>query len=232
MLIAASDVDFSRLSCLLLRSENPRLDYMRALNWLQATTGFERRGTCGVAVDADIHLTAVLSSDIELGGASRIGANVCIEGLVSVGALSEIAAGACIGQAGFGFERDALGIPHRFPQLGGVIVGSECYIGANTTIARGALADTVIGDHVKIDDRVYIAHHCVIGDRTLVAGGATICGGVVVGADVWIGAGSMIKQGVSVGEGAVVGIGAVVIRDVAAGDTVAGNPARVIQSSR
>lgn len=138
--------------------------------------------------------------------------------------------GAVIGKPGFGFERDLDGTPIRFPHFGGVVLGNNVEVGANTVISRGVFEDTEIGDSTKIDDLVYIAHNCKIGENVMIAGNATLCGGVQVGDSAWIGAGASVKQNIKVGDGAIVGMGAVVTRNVSPGSTVAGNPARTIES--
>jgi len=89
-----------------------------------------------------------------------------------------------------------------------VIIGDNVEIGSLNAIARGTLEDTVIGDNVKTDDHVFIAHNVEVGDNTLIIAGAEVSGGV------------------KIGDGAVVGMGAVVTKSVKAGAVVMGNPAR------
>jgi UDP-3-O-[3-hydroxymyristoyl] glucosamine N-acyltransferase len=88
--------------------------------------------------------------------------------------------GAVIGADGFGlaFERD-----HwiKVPQLGGVVIGDDCEIGANTTIDRGALGDTVLGDDVRLDNQIQIAHNVAIGSHTAMAGCSAIAGSTTIG---------------------------------------------------
>ncbi len=137
--------------------------------------------------------------------------------------------GAVIGYEGFGFERHPDGTPFRIPHIGHVILGDNVEIGANTVIARGTVDDTVIGNNVKIDDCVFIAHNCRIGDNTLIVAGAVICGSVTIGKNCFIGAGCRIKEKVIIGDGATVGIGAVVIKDVQTGAIVAGMKAQPLE---
>jgi len=211
-----------------LISDNPRLGFMRALELLRAEVGFKSFGAVAKSASATIHETACIGSEVSIADHVEIGAFAELAGPVVINRETIIASGAKLGQQGFGYERSESNVPEHFLHLGGVVIGEHCYIGANTTIARGVLENTVLGDNVKVDDGVYIAHHCHIGARTMIAGGALLCGGVVIGEDAWIGAGSMIRQGVNIGDGAVVGMGAVVISDVEAGVTVAGNPAKVL----
>ena len=136
-----------------------------------------------------------------------------------------------IGTQGFGFERDEHGVPVRIPHLGEVRLGLDVEIGACTVIARGTIGDTIIGDHVKLDDHVFVAHNVEIGESTLVVAGAVICGSVKIGKRCWIGANSTIKEHVKIGDDAFVGMGAVVLDDVAENAVVVGNPARFLRNN-
>lgn len=217
----------SKQDCLLV-CRNPRLGFVRLLNWLekeeQIVPGF--RGE--VHPSTIVHPTAVIDSGASIGSGSRVGPLAHISSCCYLGENVNIGSGCVVGQTGFGYERDADGIPVRFPHFGRVVIDNNCEIGCNTTIARGNLSDTRIGKHAKIDDQVYIAHNCMIGESTMIAGGARICGGVVIGNRCWIGSGAMIRQGLDVGDQAVIGLGAVVVRPVVAETVVAGNPATVL----
>ena len=96
-------------------------------------------------------------------------------------------------------------------------------------VARGTIEDTRIDDHVKIDDHVFIAHNVQIGEGSFVIAGAEVSGSVQLGKRVWVAPQVTILNKVKVGDNATLGIGAVVRKDVEAGSTVAGNPARVLR---
>jgi UDP-3-O-[3-hydroxymyristoyl] glucosamine N-acyltransferase LpxD len=148
---------------------------------------------------------------------------VTISGKVIIGSDVYIKSGAVIGQKGFGFERDDSGTPVLFPQLGGVRIGDRVEVGALSTIARGALGDTVVSDDVKLDDHVHIAHNVEIGPRCLVTAGAVVSGSVKIGSDVWIGPNATTTNAIEIGGGATISLGAVVARDVKPGKHVSGN---------
>lgn len=111
--------------------------------------------------------------------------------------------------------------------LGGVRIGDHVLVGAMTAIARGALQDTVIEDYVKINNLVHVAHNCHIGRGTLIGACADLSGSLTIGANCWIAPNCSIRQKLVIGEDSTIGIGAVVVKDVAPGTTVYGNPARV-----
>jgi UDP-perosamine 4-acetyltransferase len=125
-----------------------------------------------------------------------------------------------------GFEFETLW--HPTAQCGpGVEVGRGTMVAANTIL----VADVTIGDHVVLNVGAIISHDSSIGDFSTISPGACLNGGVHVGAEVFIGTGAVLIPGVSVGDRSVVGAGACVVRDVGAGITVAGVPARMLRSA-
>ncbi|MES2472393.1 MAG: UDP-3-O-(3-hydroxymyristoyl)glucosamine N-acyltransferase, partial [Pseudomonadota bacterium] len=115
---------------------------------------------------------------VAIGRNCEIGANATISHSY-VGDRVTILPGAQIGQPGFGFTPGANGFI-KMPQLGRVIIQDDCEIGAATTIDRGALGDTVIGEGSKIDNLVQIAHNCQIGRHCIIAGQAGLAGSVTL----------------------------------------------------
>ena len=111
----------------------------------------------------------------QLGEDCRLIANVTIYHDCVLGSRVIVHAGAVIGADGFGLAMDA-GAWRKIPQIGRVIIGDDVEIGANTTIDRGALDDTVIEDGVKLDNQIQIGHNCHIGAHTAIAGCVGIAG--------------------------------------------------------
>ena len=149
---------------------------------------------CSVAAGAVIHAGVELDSGCHVGAGSvigehsRLGANVVICHDVSVGERVTIAPGAVIGSDGFGLAMDQ-GKWINVPQLGSVRVGNDVDIGANTTIDRGALEDTILEEGVRLDNQIQVAHNVFIGAHTAIAGCVGISGSARIGRHCLIGGG-------------------------------------------
>ncbi len=128
----------------------------------------------------------------KIGAGSRLWANVTIYHDIQIGENCLIQSSTVIGADGFGYANDR-GNWVKIPQLGRVIIGDRVEIGACTTIDRGALDDTVIGNGVIIDNQCQIAHNVVIGDNTAVAGGVIMAGSLKIGRYCMIGGASVIN---------------------------------------
>jgi len=133
--------------------------------------------------------------------------------------------GAVLGADGFGFRVGKDGAHIKSPQVGVVLVGDDVEIGANTTIDRARLESTVIGNGVKIDDQVHIAHNCSIGDHTAIAGHASMAGGAQVGKHVLVAGRAAISSQIHIADKTIVGGCAIVMQDPLAGEYVLGYPA-------
>lgn len=193
-----------------------------------------------------IHPTAIIDPDAKIGNNVAIGA-YCVIGKVIIGddcVLDSnvrvyddtvmgkgciIKDGAVLGGAGFGFEIDENGNKFRFPQIGGLIIGNQVEIGANTCVDRGALSNTEIGDYTKINNLCHIAHNNKIGKNVIITGCVNISGSNVIEDNVWIAPNASIRGYVHLGKGCVVGMGAVATKDIPAGETWVGNPAKKME---
>jgi len=154
--------------------------------------------------------------------------DVWFYGLVDIGWNFKVKSGAVIGGEGFGFENDECGVPVRRPHIGGVVIGNNVEVGANTCIDRGMLDDTLIGNNVKIDNLVHIGHGCEIGENTCIAAGAILGGGTVIGKNCWIGINATTMQHITIGDNVTIGMGAVVVKDVPSESVIAGFKAQPI----
>jgi len=138
-----------------------------------------------VEAGARIGPGCVIGEDCVVGKGSELSANVTLVRRVRLGARVLIHPGAVLGADGFGLaqERAPGSEAHwiKVPQLGGVVVGDDCEIGANTTIDRGALDDTVLGNDVRLDNLIQIAHNVQVGDHTAMAGCVGVAGSTTIG---------------------------------------------------
>jgi len=135
---------------------------------------------CNISEHVVIESGSSIGSNSSIGSGSRIWSNVSVYHNVRIGNNAVIHSGAVIGADGFGFANDA-GAWTKIPQLGGVDIGDDVEIGANSTIDRGALKDTKIGNCVKIDNIVHIAHNVCIGDQTAIAAMSGVAGSTTIG---------------------------------------------------
>ena len=155
----------------------------------------------------------VIDDDVHIGAGSLLYPRVSIYRGCRVGARAIIHSGAVIGADGFGFAPDA-GTWVKIPQVGKVVIGDDVEIGANTTVDRGALDDTLIGDGCKIDNQVQIAHNCRIGAHSVIAGCAGIAGSVTLGEHCIIGGAAMLAGHLTLVAGTTVSGGSFVTKSI------------------
>jgi len=183
----------------------------------------------GVMVGAGVLIGAgvFLGRDVQVGAESILHPRVTVYPGARIGNRVVIHAGSVIGSDGFGYVF-AEGRHHKFPQLGQVIIEDDVEIGSNTTVDRGSLGNTVIGEGTKIDNLVQIAHnvrigrHCVIAAQTGISGSVEIGEYVVMGGQVGVGDRARIEDQAVIGAQAGVPTGKVVRR----GSAMWGTPAR------
>jgi len=193
-----------------------------------------------------IHPTSVIDPNAEIGkdvhigpfcviGNAKIGDRCVIDSHVRImddvmmGSDCDVKAGAVLGGAGFGFVKDENGNKMRFPQIGRLIIGHHVEIGANTCIDRGALSDTEIGDYTKINNLCHIAHNNKIGKNVTITGCVNVSGSNIIDDYAWLAPNSSIRGYIHIGKGSIVGMGAVATKDIPAGETWVGNPARKME---
>lgn len=218
-------------------SPRPRLDFARALGAF-----FAPPPATGIHASASIDPTATLAADVAIGPGCVVGprvsigsgtelrAHVVVREDVRIGARCLVKSHTVIGEEGFAFEFDEAMAPIRIPHLGSVRIGDDVEIGATCVIARGTLTDTVLGDRVKIDDHVFIAHNVRVDENTVIIAGAEVSGSVHIGQGAWVSPQACIKDGLVIGARALIGMGAVVLQDIEPNSIVVGNPARRLRA--
>ncbi|WP_226571825.1 UDP-3-O-(3-hydroxymyristoyl)glucosamine N-acyltransferase [Mangrovibacter yixingensis] len=216
VVMTPDDLPYAKSAALVVK--NPYVTYARMAQILDTTPQPAKNIAPSAVVDATAKLgenvaigaNAVIESGVELGdnvvigagcfvgknthigAGTRLWANVTIYHEIQIGQSCLIQAGTVIGSDGFGYANER-GNWIKIPQLGRVIIGDNVEIGACTTIDRGALDDTVIGQGVIIDNQCQIAHNVVIGDNTAVAGGVIMAGSLKIGRYCMIGGASVIN---------------------------------------
>ena len=169
----------------------------------------------------------VIGPGVSIGRNCRIGANAVI-GFAMIGDRVAVHAGAVIGEAGFGAASGPIGVVD-LPQLGRVILQDGVTIGANSCVDRGAFGDTTIGENSKIDNLVHVAHNVRLGRNCVAAAYTGISGSTVVGDGVAFGGKAGVADHLTIGSGAQIGASASVFKDVPAGETWTGFPARPLK---
>jgi UDP-3-O-[3-hydroxymyristoyl] glucosamine N-acyltransferase len=142
-----------------------------------------------IGAGATIGPGCVIGDDCEVGAGTELVARVTLVTRVRLGERVRIHPGAVLGADGFGLAMDA-GRWLKVPQLGGVLIGDDCEIGANTTIDRGAIEDTVLEADVRLDNQIQIGHNAFIGAHTARAGCSAVAGSARIGRYCLIGGGA------------------------------------------
>jgi UDP-3-O-[3-hydroxymyristoyl] glucosamine N-acyltransferase len=179
---------------------------------------------------AVIGARTVIMAGCYVGREARIGEDgwlyphVSVRERVRIGARVIVHSGAVIGSDGFGYVPTKEGW-QKIPQIGTVEVGDDVEIGANATIDRARFGKTLIGNGVKLDNLIQIAHNVTVGDHTAMAAQAGVAGSTRVGKRVQVGGQAGISGHLELGDGAVIGAQAGVIKDVPSGVFVSGYPA-------
>ncbi|MCB9882310.1 MAG: UDP-3-O-(3-hydroxymyristoyl)glucosamine N-acyltransferase [Planctomycetes bacterium] len=172
-----------------------------------------------------IHPAAVIGNDVVIGERCVIHPHVVLYDECQIGDDVVIHASSVIGADGFGYVQQD-GKPKKVPHVGRVVIHDHVEIGANTTIDRGMLEDTVIGAMTKIDDQCHIAHNVILGEGCLLAGGTQLSGSVHAGRGVVFGGAAGIADNLVIGDFARIGGGSSLFENVPAKSSYWGYPAR------
>lgn len=223
----------------LLKTSHPRLVFIIVMQKIS-----------GYSSNSGIHLTAIVDEEAcihpsaSIGpyciiGKSRIGENSILQAHITINANTVIGknvvieAGSCIGQTGQGGELGPDGKLWMMPQIGGTIIGDDCFIGSQVVIARGAISNTVIKKSCRILHGARIGHNCIIEDGTFIANSAVIGGSVRLGKNCMIGINSSIRDNITIGSNVTVGVGGAVVSNFRENNiTLVGIPARVLNKAK
>jgi UDP-3-O-[3-hydroxymyristoyl] glucosamine N-acyltransferase len=246
--IAEPGVDVGGRPC--LRTNNPYLAFAKLLTFFtpkpevpkgimggaqvspEASVGLDASIYSNVFVEAGAKIgdRSILYPGVYVGKGSSIGAdciiypNVVIRENVRIGDRVIIHGGVVIGADGFGYAVDA-GKRFKIPQIGGVVIGDDVELGANSTVDRGTLGDTIIGRGTKIDNLVQVGHNVIIGEDSILVAQVGVSGSTEVGRRVIIGGQTGLVGHIKIGDGVQIGAKSGVMNDVEAGQVYSGSPA-------
>ncbi|MAO65799.1 MAG: UDP-3-O-(3-hydroxymyristoyl)glucosamine N-acyltransferase [Balneola sp.] len=200
--------------------KNPKLAFTRLLRNI-ASENFEP----GIHQTATIHPEAEIADSVYVGpnsyiGKCTIGENSILHGNnfvydgTSIGNGVVIEAGAILGAEGFGLAKTDEGAWERFPHIGGLEIHDRVEIGAGTTIDRGTLDNTIIGEGTKISKSAHISHNVRIGKNCLITGCVAISGSTTIGDNVWISPNATILNKLTIGNNVFISMGATVTQDI------------------
>ena len=244
MILKPGDAEFVQRSAFagtLIITDNPYAYFARTAQWFEQMHGLPV--TPGIHVSASIDPSAQIAATAAIGpfvcieadvvigehvqidagcfvgrgsviGAdSHLHARVTVQHGCSIGQRAIFYSGAVIGSDGFGFANEA-GRWIKIPQTGGVCIGDDVEVGANTCVDRGALTDTIIEDGVKLDNQIQIGHNCHIGAHTAMAGCVGVAGSAVIGRHCTFGGAAMVLGHLTIADNVHISSGSMVSRSI------------------
>jgi len=229
----------NKINIPIISSENPRLDFQRvAMKFftedefspgIHKTAVVEKSSTIGKDVYIGPH--CYIGNNVKIGDKTKILANVCIYGKTQIGSNSVILSNTTIGSEGFSFYFDADEFFH-FPHLGSVLIGDNVWIGSNCTVEKSQIDQTIIEDHVKIDDIVHVGHNSIVKKAAQITAGSVISGRAKIGKGCWIAPNSVIDAGCEIGDGCIVGTASLVMSNFPKNSVIVGSPARLLKKTK
>ena len=222
----------------ILLSKNPQFDFYRVIQKFFSTSEFKN----------SIHKTAIIEKNSKLGKNIYIGShcyvgnnvtigdntiilqNTCIYGKTKIGSNSVIKSNTTIGSEGFGFipVNDEL---YHLPHVGSILIGDNVWIGSNSTIEKSHIDQTIIEDHVKIDDLVQIGHNTIIKKFSQIAAGCVMVGKAKIGKNCWISPHCVVDIGCEIGDNCIVGTSSLVRTNFPKNSVVTGSPAKLLRKN-
>ncbi len=177
-----------------------------------------------IGAGSELHAGVIVYGGVTIGRDCLIYSQVVIREGTEIGDEVVIQPGAVIGGDGFGFARDAQGRPVKIPQVGRVIIGRGCEIGANTCIDRSTIEETELGPYVKLDNLVQIGHNVQVGREATLCAQTGISGSTTIGCQVIMGGQVGVADHLTIGDGVMVSAKSGISGSVAARTVVAGYP--------
>ena len=237
LLITTNEIG-KKINVPVILSKNPRLDFQRvAMEFfsddefkpgIHDTAVVEENAIIGKNVFVGAH--CYIGKNTKIGNNTKILPNTCIFGKTTIGSNSVIKSNVTIGSEGFSFSFTGDGFFH-FPHLGTIKIGNHVWIGSNCTIEKSQLEQTIIEDHVKIDDLVQIGHNSIIKKFSQITAGSVVCGRAQIGKGCWLAPNSVISDGCKIGDNCFVGTLSFVKTDFPKNSVLAGSPAKFLRKT-
>lgn len=236
--LIATDEIKKKINVPIISSENPRLDFQRVIMefftedefkpGIHKTVIIEKNSIVG----KDVHIGpyCYVGNNVKIGNKTKILSNTSIYGKTEIGSNSVIQSNTTIGSEGFGFSFTENGFFH-FPHLGSIMIGENVWIGSNCTIEKSQIDQTIIEDHVTIDDFVHIGHNTIIKKFAQITAGSIICGRAKIGKGCWIAPNSVIDTGCEIGDNCIVGTSSLVRSNFPKNSIIVGSPAKFLRKN-
>ena len=236
-IIASNDLNLTKKIPILI-SKNPRLDFQRIIlkffvedefqPSIHKTAIIEKNAKLGKDVYIGSH--CYIGNNVSIGDKTKVFSNTCIYGNTAIGSNSIIKSNTTIGSEGFGFSFTGTELVH-FASLGSVIIGDNVWIGSNCSVEKSQMDETIIEDHVKIDDLVQIGHNSIIKKFSQIAAGTVISGRAKVGKGCWIAPHVVIDNGNEIGDNCLVGTSSLVKTNFPKNSVIIGSPAKLLRKN-
>ena len=239
IVLITTDEIKNKINVPIISSENPRLDFQRvAMEFftedefspgVHKTAIIEKGSTIGKNVYIGPH--CYIGNSVKIGDKTKVLANTCIYGKTQIGSNSVILSNTTIGSEGFSFYFTGNEFFHS-PHFGSILIGDNVWIGANCTVEKSQIDQTIIEDHVKIDDLVHIGHNSITKKYTQITAGSIISGRVKIGRSCWIAPNSVVDPGCEIGDGCIVGTASLVMSNFPKNSVIVGSPAKFLKKTK
>ena len=235
ILIASKEIK-TKTNIPIIISKNPRLDFQRVVMEFfsdeEFKTGIHKTAIIedDVIIGKDVYIgsNCYIGNGVEIGDKTKILQNTCVYGRTKIGKGTIIKSNTTIGSEGFSFSFTGNELFH-FPHVGSIRIGENVWIGSNCTVEKSQIDETVIEDHVKIDDLVHVGHNSKIKKFSQITVGSIIGGRVTIGQGCWIAPHVVIDTGIEVGENSLIGTSSFVKSDVEKNSIMIGSPAKLLR---
>lgn len=216
-------------------AENPRETFFKIINKfftenksnvIENSSKISSNAIIGSSVG--IGMNTIISGKVIIGNNVNIGSNSLIIGPCNIGDNTNIASGVIIGEESLSISYDK-GNPIQNPQLGGVMIGKNSRIGVFSTVSRGSIGDTILGENVFLGEYAHVGHNSMVCSNTIMTIRSSICGSVIIEKEAWLGPHSVILNGVKVTEKIKLGMNSALQTNVKKSGTYFGNPAKLLE---